>query len=273
MQISTDNQETASYNHVISTIPAAKLADTTPHLPTLGEINSVTVMVVNLFYPTPDLMPEPGFGYLIPRSVPFDQNPECALGVVFDTYSSIGQDAPGTKITVMLGGHWWDTFDKYPDHEEGAAMAKAVLRRHLGRSFEGEPEKMMVGLHRDCIPQYEVGHEARLQEAHRDLLAHFKGRLSVAGSSYGGVGLNDCVRGARDAVLALKCGEKGLKPNTGLEKFIGPKAWSHVMSPAREAVQEKIRARNEFMERRIEEMKKDLEERRKEFEDEKRNKK
>jgi protoporphyrinogen/coproporphyrinogen III oxidase len=177
-------------------------------------------MVVNLYYSSPHVLPQPGFGYLIPRSIPFAQNPECALGVVFDSFSSIGQDtAPGTKVTVMLGGHWWDHFSEYPDEEQGAAMAKMLLHRHLG--IDMEPETIQVGLQRDCIPQYVVGHDDRLKAAHGELLAAFKGRLSVAGSSYTGVGLNDCARAARDAAVELTNGGR----TTGLESFERPRVW------------------------------------------------
>jgi hypothetical protein len=31
----------------------------------------------------------------------------------------------------MLGGHWWDDWDTYPDEDEGAHMALNILRRHL----------------------------------------------------------------------------------------------------------------------------------------------
>lgn len=47
-------------------------------------IPSVTVMTVNLYYRTPNLNP-PGFGYLIPNATSFENNPERALGVVFDS--------------------------------------------------------------------------------------------------------------------------------------------------------------------------------------------
>ena len=181
-------------------------------------------MVVNLYYRSPSLLPERGFGYLIPRSVPFEQNPECALGVVFDSDSTVGQDtASGTKVTVMLGGHWWDSFGGagYPSSEEGVSMAKAVLRRHLG--VTEEPETTQVGLQKDCIPQYVVGHEAKLKSTHFSLLSAFKGKLSVAGNTYTGVGLNDCVRAARDVVLAIKDKEGG--QITGLEEFSKPREW------------------------------------------------
>jgi len=198
----------------------------------LGGIRSVTVMVVNLFFSDVNLLPEPastssqsinhflnfsqGFGYLIPRSISYDQNPECALGVVFDSYSSVGQDSvSGTKVTVMIGGHWWDSFrdDEYPTEDEGTAMALAVLKRHL--NIDAAPEKVLVGLQRNCIPQYEVGHEERLKSADLALQAEFEGKVSVAGSSYSGVGVNDCVRGAYELVRGL-VGLKELRRETGL---------------------------------------------------------
>lgn len=176
-------------------------------------------MVVNLFYTSPSILPVSGFGYLLPRSLPFEQNPERALGVVFDSDASIGQDAvPGTKLTVMLGGHWWDDFDKYPDQEEGARMAKAVLKRHLGISVDATAVR--VGLQRNCIPQYEVGHDQRMEQASKDLEA-FEGRLRVAGNSYTGVGLNDCIRAARDVVAGLVNGTG----RTGLDSFVGGRKW------------------------------------------------
>ncbi len=149
-------------------------------------------MVVNLFYTNPDLLPKHGFGYLIPRSIPFEQNPECALGVVFDSDALKGQDpVPGTKVTVMIGGHWWDDFDAYPDEDEGAAMATAVLARHL--NITAKPDAIHVAVKRECIPQYTVGHEDRMSQAKDALMEQYKGRLSALGSSFTGVGLNDCV--------------------------------------------------------------------------------
>lgn len=160
-------------------------------------------MVINLYYTSPNILPAHGFGYLIPRSIPYDQNPECALGVVFDSDAVVGQDtAPGTKITVMMGGHWWDGAETYPTNDEGAAMAKAVLKRHLG--ITDEPEAVLVNLQKNCIPQYTVGHEERMKGAHDDLMKSFGGRLAVAGNSYTGVGVNDCVRAARDVAVRMR---------------------------------------------------------------------
>ncbi|CAK7267206.1 oxygen-dependent protoporphyrinogen oxidase [Sporothrix epigloea] len=55
-------------------------------LPALRREHAVTIMVVNLYYSEPALHhPHRGFGYLIPQTVPLDQNPEGALGVIFDS--------------------------------------------------------------------------------------------------------------------------------------------------------------------------------------------
>ncbi|KAL8930494.1 MAG: hypothetical protein Q9208_000678 [Pyrenodesmia sp. 3 TL-2023] len=205
------------FTHVISTISSKALysaMDPASAMFMLARTPAVTVMVVNLYFSNPSVLPVRGFGYLLPRSLPFEQNPERALGVVFDSDASIGQDEiPGTKVTVMLGGHWWDDWQAYPDEEMGASMAKDILKRHLGISEE--PRAVRVGLQKECIPQYVVGHHRRMAHGH-EALKFFNGRLRVAGSSYTGVGLNDCVRSARNVITSLV---EGRNQDTGLESF------------------------------------------------------
>lgn len=201
---------------------------------------------MNLYFRTPNLLRRlekypnlQGFGYLIPRSVPFSENPERALGVIFDSdispdlWSSVPAEQLGTRLTVMLGGHWWDGWTSYPSEAEAVDMATSVLYRHLGISEE--PLAAMATLQNDCIPQYKVGHSAQMGKAHEELLKHFDGRVRVAGSSYTGVGVNDCLRSAYDVVQGLKDGTQappGSKKRelsgrrTGLERF----AWGRPMA-------------------------------------------
>ncbi|KAI9800155.1 MAG: oxygen-dependent protoporphyrinogen oxidase [Piccolia ochrophora] len=220
VEVLTGNKETPiQHTHAISTLPfktLASLIDTELDSPSsLLDVRSVTVMVVNLYYTQPNLLPVHGFGYLIPKSVPFDQNPELALGAVFDSDAVTGQDtATGTKVTVMLGGHWWDDWSDYPDEEEAVGMAKAVLARHLG--IHASPAAMHASLQRDCIPQYTVGHHRRMADLHRTLNRHYVGRFRVAGSSFHGVGVNDCLRAAFDAAHFLHREEV----KTGLEMYV-----------------------------------------------------
>ncbi|KAL8727781.1 MAG: hypothetical protein Q9166_005836 [cf. Caloplaca sp. 2 TL-2023] len=213
----TFQPEKGFFTHVISTISGkalSEIARPTASLLILSQTPSVTVMVVSLYFSNPSVLPARGFGYLLPRSLPFEQNPERALGVIFDSDATIGQDdISGTKVTVMLGGHWWDGWTACPDEEHGASMAKAILKRHLGISEE--PQTVRVRLQRDCIPQYTVGHHSRMAQAN-EALKRFNGRLRVAGNSYSGVGLNDCVRSARDVVNGLI---ESSDIKTGLEFF------------------------------------------------------
>jgi protoporphyrinogen oxidase len=232
-QITTteENTPTASFDKVISTLSGPNLSSIVSgkgntHLATLAGIHSVTVMVVNLYFPSTTVLPVHGFGYLIPRAIPYEQNPECALGVVFDSDAVTGQDTvEGTKVTVMIGGHWWDGVDSYPDSVEGLQMARNILARHLG--ITDEPTAHKVGLQKNCIPQYTEGHESRLQVAHSEIKERFHGKLAVAGNSFKGVGLGDCVRNARDLVRGLAYGNEEL---TGLEDIGKPTEWLPVPS-------------------------------------------
>jgi oxygen-dependent protoporphyrinogen oxidase len=47
------------------------------------------------------------------------------------------------------------------------------------------------------MPQYHIGHEARIQRIENDL-AKFS-NLALVGSAYHGVGISDCVRTGEDA--------------------------------------------------------------------------
>jgi len=237
----------------------------------IAHIPTVTVMTVNLYFRTPNLNPA-GFGYVIPQATPFENNPERALGVVFDTaYSPSPSDLDtknwhvsnadqlrqaretgqlvnvndfgwynlpnppnaqdqvkerGTKLTVMLGGHWWDDWPAYPDEQEGLALARSVVRRHLG--ITEEPEAWQVNLQKDCIPQYTVGHADRLEKAHFDIADAYEGRLRVAGNWIAGVGVNDCLRTAREVVRGLEDDED----RTGLEHVVND-TWVRVKPLAR----------------------------------------
>lgn len=181
---------------------------------------AVTVMVVNLYYSNPRVLPVQGFGYLIPRSIPFSQNPECALGTIFASSSSVGrgaqgkplsQDTSGTKLTVMLGGHYWDGRTEYPDHDTAVEMARSVLKRHLG--ITEAPASAKTRLQKDSIPQYTVGHLDRMKDLSKTVRAEYDNRLVLAGNWYSGVSVGDCVRqGILSATHGIGRGRLGGSP-------------------------------------------------------------
>ena len=185
-------------------------------------------MTVTLYYSTPSLLPIQGFGYLIPQSVAFIDNPERALGVIIDSDAISGQDVlpanspGGTKVTVMLGGHYWDGWTAYPSPDEGIAMAKSLLQRHLG--VTEAPLIEHAKLNRDCIPQYTVGYEDRLKEYAEQLQREFHGKVRVVGNQYNGVGVNDCIIGAWNLARALR-GDGWKSRSCGLDRVLDTRPW------------------------------------------------
>ncbi|KIX97591.1 uncharacterized protein Z520_06368 [Fonsecaea multimorphosa CBS 102226] len=229
---------------------------------------SVNVMVINLYYSNPNLLPASlrGFGYLIPRSVPLEQNPERALGVLFSSETSgrsdsvtprsagpyfvsfdsesstpedpdppedysevVSQDtAPGTKLTVMMGGHWWSEWapSDLPSEEQAIEMAKTLLRRHL--NIEESPEVAKARLNRECIPQYPVGYAQDMATIQEALTSTFHGRLKLAGPWWRGApGMSDCVLSARESAWAIRDKQDDY---TGIQGYTHEK-WCRVHVP------------------------------------------
>ncbi|KAK2766309.1 oxygen-dependent protoporphyrinogen oxidase [Arachnomyces sp. PD_36] len=235
MKVELADGSSQTYDYVISTTSPRQLAKqiqgppgdstagstaVTRLLTSEGTDYAITVMVVNLYYENPNLLPVRGFGYLIPRSVPLAQNPERALGVIFGSDVGIGQDtAQGTKLTVMLGGHWWDGWQEsdYPDEQKAIEMARNLLKRHL--NISETPTVTGTRLQRDAIPQPTVGHHDRMAQLDQALIRGYGDRLKVGGAWYTGVGINDCVRAGTLMGLRLINQKNDSSPATGLGSF------------------------------------------------------
>uniref|UniRef100_A0A6I8P711 Amine oxidase domain-containing protein n=1 Tax=Ornithorhynchus anatinus TaxID=9258 RepID=A0A6I8P711_ORNAN len=108
---------------------------------------------------------------------------------------------------VMLGGSWLQGLEA--EAGRGGEVAPARLLRRAREAvaaqlgLEEPPARSLVHLHRRCIPQYTLGHWQRLESAARFLSAS-RLPLSLAGASYEGVAVNDCIEsGRRAAARAL----------------------------------------------------------------------
>lgn len=221
----SDSHVETSHDKVISSLYSGTLAKLTGDtLPTLkNQSSAVTIQIVNLWYPNSTLTSRhPGFGYLIPQTVPAVQNPHAALGVIFDSDREAAADvperqsAPGTKLTVMLGGHYWDYLDadSWPDAEEAIAMAIDTVERQLGIPAT-EPVFTGTKVCPECIPQHLVGHRTTMAKAHSELYEAFRGTLAVVGGSYTAPGVLPSLKAARD--MALKVSGQGYKLKDGAE--------------------------------------------------------
>lgn len=78
-------------------------------------------------------------------------------------------------------------------------MAREELRALMG--IQSEPVLTRVYRWRDAHPQYDVGHLDRMAEI--DSLCAAQPGLHIAGSSYRGVGLPDCIHGGQLAVESI----------------------------------------------------------------------
>lgn len=188
---------------MISTLPAHALSKITHQkLPTLDELQAVSIMTVNFWYPKSNLVPN-GLGYLIPRSTPADKNPEHALGVFFDSECipyenespSMGDERP-TKLFVLMGGHYYEG-KQPPTEDEAIEQAKNLLERQLGIPRD-EPCFATARLADKCLPQHHVGHAARMALLDDEILDTFDNRLAVAGGSYNRPGVAGGLRAAWD---------------------------------------------------------------------------
>ncbi|XP_055677166.1 protoporphyrinogen oxidase [Lutzomyia longipalpis] len=191
---------TEATESVVAALPSYKLSEIVKQQhPMLSEMLSgipyVDVGVVNVQYSSPDVLKEQGFGFL---AAPLEKIP--ILGVIFD--SCCFDTKPNTVLTVMMGGHWFrEYFGESPKEGDLLATAQKYLKEIL--KIQESPTESRVNILRKCIPQYIVGHHARV-EGIRKYIVDKKLPLSLCGAAYDGVGINDVILSARSAVDALK---------------------------------------------------------------------
>lgn len=162
----------------------------------LGELKSAPLSVVHLGYPQSALSrPLDGFGFLAPSG-----EGRRVLGAIFVSTLFPERTRPGhVQLAVMVGG------------ARGRAQAAldpgtlcAVAHEELGAILglrPGPPSFQHVVQWSHAIPQYEVGHLARLERIDQALRG-LEG-LHLTGNAYRGIGLNDCVRSSNELAARL----------------------------------------------------------------------
>lgn len=138
-----------------------------------------------------------GFGYLIPK-----KEGRSTLGTLWDS-SMFDNRAPEGKVLLrsMMGGA---CFPEYVTLSDDEVVARVRQDLKVTMAIDAAPEFIRVFRHPQAIPQYTVGHGARLKSLEESLRAH--PGLILTGNSYRGIGLNDCVAAAeRAADEAVQC--------------------------------------------------------------------
>lgn len=153
----------------------------------LEAIHVVPISVVHLGW-RPALAPDPeGFGVLVPA-----RERRRVLGVIFAS-SAYPFRAPGggTLLTTLVGGAHGAEWAALPDAEL-VTLVREELRTIL--AVERPPDVVRIVRWPHAIPQYEVGHQGRLDAISTALRGH--PHLLLAGSALRGPGIADCVREA-----------------------------------------------------------------------------
>nr|KAJ3421585.1 hypothetical protein HK105_003018 [Polyrhizophydium stewartii] len=208
LEVALANGRILLADHVVSAVPASTLSRLLPAsriTPLLAHNPAATVAVVNLVY-RGDLLPLQGFGYLVPRS---ERHSTDIIGCIFDSCTLPNQASPAgyTRLTVMMGGPTATFCERFGDPasvDPDVLQQKAVgaVAAHLGIAPTALATSR-VSVLRDCIPHYAVGHADRVASVEAFIEQTMPGRLSLVGSSYRGVGVNDCVHTARAAAFHL----------------------------------------------------------------------
>lgn len=162
-------------DHVYSTLPASeahKLLDIKA-LQTLSASVAVAAIGFNK-----QILKRKGFGYLVPT-----KEKEDILGMVWDSSAFPQQNSrpEQTRLSVMIDAQIPRDFKN---------IALEALARHL--HIDQQPDFIEVKVAASAIPQYPVGHRRAMEDMRERCKAQYP-HLTLLGTAFGGVAVNDCI--------------------------------------------------------------------------------
>jgi protoporphyrinogen/coproporphyrinogen III oxidase len=157
----------------------------------LKKITYASTATVNLAYPRQDFpRPLDSFGFVVPTIE--------SRKIMACTFSSLKYPGRALEGYVLLRAFVGGSLQPQLFQDDDATMEKNVrddLASLLG--VTAPPVFSRIWRHPNSMPQYHVGHQARIQRIEAQL-AKFPG-LALAGSAYRGVGISDCVHTGEEA--------------------------------------------------------------------------
>ncbi len=187
---------------VISALPANQLAKIVSDYDmelacVLGEIPFVSTATVSTVYEKegfPHMLD--GYGFLVPKT-----EGKAITAATFSSSKFPGRaDDKSVLIRSFLGGVGREGPAEADDDSQIARAARHDLRDLLALG-DRHPRLTRVFRFAKGNPQYTVGHDLKLRRLESCLRGH--PGLALAGCSYHGVGLPDCVRSGREAAAKL----------------------------------------------------------------------
>ncbi len=137
-----------------------------------------------------------GFGFLCPGV-----EGRRILGSLWTSSIFPGARAPAGKVLLrtLVGGR------RQPDlarASESDLLALVLEELEAILAVDGSPERSFITRWQEAIPQYELGHLARVARIDRDLPP----RLHLLGNAFRGIGINDCTAAAESVAAKVMAG-------------------------------------------------------------------
>jgi oxygen-dependent protoporphyrinogen oxidase len=161
----------------------------------LASIAYASSATISLAYRNRDFpqMPD-SFGFVVPAIE--------SRKIMACTFSSLKYPGRAPEGYVLLRAFAGGSLQPDFLHDNDATLERTVraeIASLLGVS--AEPLLVRIQRHPNAMPQYHVGHQARIQRIESALGKH--ATLALAGSAYHGVGIADCVRTGEQAAEKL----------------------------------------------------------------------
>ncbi|WP_329414674.1 protoporphyrinogen oxidase [Streptomyces sp. NBC_00704] len=167
----------------------------------LRTVEYASMALVTLAYRRADAALPEGSGFLVP---PVDGHTVKASTFASQKWGWIADQDPGTVVLRTSVGRHGETRILDKDDADLVAVSRHDLREATG--LTATPLETRVTRWTDGLPQYPVGHHARVARI-RERLAALPG-IAVCGAAYDGVGIPACVASA-DAAVDRLAGDTG----------------------------------------------------------------
>lgn len=152
----------------------------------IATIPTTSTVAVSLAYDADQVVQEQnGTGFLVSKKNNYDITACTWTSRKWPTTTPDGK----VLLRAFIGRVGEEHFVEYSDEQ-----LVDIAKRDLGKIFtiKGEPDFHIVTRFKKDRPQYRVGHKERVAHARAQLQEHFP-MVQLAGASYDGVGLPDCI--------------------------------------------------------------------------------
>ncbi|MGV9252408.1 protoporphyrinogen oxidase [Streptomyces sp. NPDC003697] len=173
----------------------------------LGAVEYASMALVTLAYRRGEADLPEGSGFLVP---PVDGRTIKASTFASRKWGWIAEEDPDTVVVRTSVGRYGETGILQRDDAHLVDVSRHDLREATG--LDAEPLETRVTRWTDGLPQYPVGHHARVARI-REHVAGLPG-LAVCGAVYDGVGIPACIAGAYAAVDQLGGDPRGAEDLT-----------------------------------------------------------